>query len=116
MLKIGQVWGIRKQEGSPWADEESTTRVVITELKLGWVRYRFLTGTKLNAMDQGAFSEVYDHRLLRCDKLITEAPDSSTVNEQPEPEQLGPCTGLSPEQPATGFNGRAHNPLPLGGE
>ena len=113
MLKIGQVWGIKEQETSPWADEESPTRVVITELKLGWVRYRFLTGTKLNAMEQSAFSGVYDHRLLRCDKLATEAPDSPTMPDRDKSAELGPCTSWGPDGPPAGFAGKEITPMPL---
>ncbi len=47
--------------------------------------------------------------------------DEAPVPVWPEPEQLGPCTTLTPDGPAeapdkppAGFNGRAHNPLPLG--
>jgi len=38
---------------------------------------------------------------------------SPPVDEQPEPEQLGPCTSWTPDKPVEGFDGTETNPMPL---
>ncbi len=69
MLKIGQVWGMLGDSGNPWANEECVTRVVIADIKNGWLRYRFTSGSKLHSMKQSDFADIYDD-------LIKEAPDA----------------------------------------
>ncbi len=69
MLKIGQVWGFKKDIGDPWAEDGSHTWAVITDMKDGWVRYRYWNGTKFMSVKQEAFTDTYDH-------LIKEAPDA----------------------------------------
>ena len=67
-LKIGQVWGMKEKE-SPWADDEGVTRAVIIDLKDGWVRYHFTSGTKPHSLEQKEFTDTYD-------TLVKEAPDA----------------------------------------